>query len=215
MAPRACWIVVVLALGCLTEAPGVTPCPIGSDGCPCTSGGACDGLLECHPEAKECYDPACMEGTENCPCFEDMCFGSLVCEMGLCHALETGSTGGSGGPQTTDDDGPSDVSTVASADATGNPGSTGDASQGTTGVDDAECRACFIQTAPGMCTEEFPNCTEGGMCGAAWTCLTGGGSFAECCVDIGDGLENWNALAACVDAMGCLGTCDGVITSCE
>jgi hypothetical protein len=203
MAPRACWIVVVLALGCLTEAPGVTPCPIGSDGCPCTSGGACDGMLECHPEAKECYDPACMEGTENCPCFEDMCFGSLVCEMGLCHAPVSGTSGGSSEPATTEG------STAMSADATG------DASQGTTGAAEGECYACFIETAPMMCTEEFPNCTEGGMCGDAWSCVTAGGSFAECCVDIGDGMENWNALAACVDAMGCLAICDGVITSCH
>lgn len=205
------------ALGCLTDAPGVTPCPVGSSGCPCTDGGACDGMLECHPEAKECYDPSCTPGTENCPCHMDMCFGSLACEQGICHVPSSSDTSGvaddsasssSGGGQSLE------TTVASSADSTTEPASTGATSQGTTGVDEGPCHTCFVTTAINDCMDTFNTCTGGGMCNTTYSCVTEGTPFADCCIDIGDGLENWNALAACVDAMGCAESCDGVITSC-
>src|SRR5688572_15815987 len=58
------------------------PCPVGSSGCPCTMGGACDPGLAC--EAGACVE-GCQVGSEGCACTQGGgCDGGLMCDAGTC-----------------------------------------------------------------------------------------------------------------------------------
>jgi hypothetical protein len=58
------------------------PCPVGSEGCPCTGGGACDAGLVCN--AGLCA-PGCAVGSLGCPCTQGGgCDAGLSCAAGEC-----------------------------------------------------------------------------------------------------------------------------------
>jgi hypothetical protein len=104
----------VLALpACFSEAPPMGPCAVGSSGCACTSGGACDPGLECHAPSQLCFDPECERGSADCPCLDGGCVGSLVCIDDYCQSPPTGTMGGSA-----DDPSVADASADASASNT-------------------------------------------------------------------------------------------------
>lgn len=67
-------------------------CSIGSEGCPCTEGGACDPGLTC--DGGVCVD-LCEIGLEGCPCTQGgACNPGLVCDSGICEpAPGDGDTG--------------------------------------------------------------------------------------------------------------------------
>jgi hypothetical protein len=72
-----------------------TSCSIGSDGCPCTDGGACDHGLTC--QAGLCTD-ACQIGLEGCPCTQGgACDPGLMCEAGACVPASAGDGDGDSG----------------------------------------------------------------------------------------------------------------------
>jgi hypothetical protein len=72
-----------------------TSCSIGSDGCPCTDGGACDHGLTC--QAGLCTD-ACQIGLEGCPCTQGgACDPGLMCEAGACVPASSGDGDGDSG----------------------------------------------------------------------------------------------------------------------
>jgi hypothetical protein len=79
-----------ILLACSGEPTATSPvptpsaCPIGSEGCACTGGGACDGELVC--EAAVCVVPACPVGSEGCACTDGgACDDPLIClDSGVC-----------------------------------------------------------------------------------------------------------------------------------
>jgi len=82
-------------------------CAVGSQGCPCTGGGACDPGLTCVGDTCRLVD--CPVGSESCPCT-----GGGVCDPGLvCGANDLcgrgdgpGTSNGPGPSSATGDDGP-------------------------------------------------------------------------------------------------------------
>jgi len=209
---RASLLVVSLAVtGCFAEAPSAVgnDCPIGSKGCPCTGGGACDAPLECHAQSQACYDPDCDEGSLSCPCFQGMCFGDLMCTEGFCHDPIQASGSGTAGETTATDVGNASSTSVVS---------TGVATTGIadTGFDEDACLACFAANLGVECTQENETCSGGSGCTATRECIgTQLSAFAMCCEVVLDGVTNWNALATCLAGDVCLEPCAGTKTTCE
>ena len=210
---RACLFVLVFAgASCFAEAPDVEPneCAVGSKGCPCTAGGACDAPLECHAQSLNCYDPECDEGSPSCPCFEGMCFVDLICSDGLCQApMQTSGSGSAEGTTST--------SVASSTGITGTVDTglvdTGELDTGDR-FDEAACVACFAEHLGSACSEPQAACT-GAMCMNMRDCiLAQTRSFSMCCVGIDDGQPDWAEIAACIVTEVCADTCTGIETTC-
>src|SRR4030095_13815722 len=43
-------------------------CPVGNEGCPCTSGGKCNDPFLCNPNLNICISDTCPVGSEGCLC---------------------------------------------------------------------------------------------------------------------------------------------------
>src|SRR5688572_11718425 len=43
-------------------------CPVGAEGCPCTSGGKCNDPFLCNTNLNICISDTCPVGSEGCPC---------------------------------------------------------------------------------------------------------------------------------------------------
>lgn len=110
-------------------------CDIGTQGCVCTNGGACDPGLEC--VAGSCVNPDCAIGTLGCPCTEGgACDPGSVCNAGFCIDDDGGTSISATGMTSLDstassvslDTSASSESADASATATGpdNDSSSGD-----------------------------------------------------------------------------------------
>ena len=116
---RLVWCGLLAIAGCFADPPdlvsdgsttaGAPECPVGSAGCPCTAGGACDAPLECHAQSQHCYDPTCVLGDVQCPCADGLCFMGLQCTDGYCQPIGGGSSGtGSDDVASTDPTNPTD-----------------------------------------------------------------------------------------------------------
>ncbi len=107
-------------------------CPVGSPGCPCTKGGSCDQGFLCKQNycvsEKPCNDD--YTGTEGCQCtMNGGCDPGLVCLSQTC--VDAGGTSGdSGGNQTTATTSPTTTSPGTTSDE---PGTTDDGADSSTG----------------------------------------------------------------------------------
>lgn len=77
-------MLIALLLACNGSGPTtsvtepVVECAIGSEACACTSGGACDGDLQCLEDV--CVQPTCPVGANGCECTDGgTCDGALIC----------------------------------------------------------------------------------------------------------------------------------------
>lgn len=60
-------------------------CDIGSEGCPCTSGGMCNDPFFCNDNLNICVSDPCPVGTETCACTPmGVCDPGLMCSSDLC-----------------------------------------------------------------------------------------------------------------------------------
>ncbi|HET6582232.1 MAG TPA: hypothetical protein VFG69_02270 [Nannocystaceae bacterium] len=219
-------VVALVSVGCFSDTPDATGCPIGSKGCPCTSGGACDAALECHVQSQNCYDPECDEGSLDCPCFGGMCFADLVCIDGYCEAPNAGSSGapmseGSATSGSTSVDPTDGNDTGAASTAITTAADTGQTQSSDPATSDSIdppmnelCRQCFVEHAPMECSTQLGMCMGGMGCTTAYECLEGGSWFFECCEVVADGATLWNALASCIDENACGLECSTTLTTC-
>ncbi|MEX1369318.1 MAG: hypothetical protein AB1Z98_39690 [Nannocystaceae bacterium] len=64
---------------------GAGGCDIGSEGCPCTTGGKCNDPFFCNLNLNLCVADICPVGTEACACTpEGACDPGLTCASELC-----------------------------------------------------------------------------------------------------------------------------------
>lgn len=66
-------------------------CQVGFEGCPCTSGGACNDPFYCHTNLNICVSDTCPRGSDGCPCTEGgacdpglACFSDYCVDPGFC-----------------------------------------------------------------------------------------------------------------------------------
>ena len=60
-------------------------CNVGSEGCPCTSGGMCNPGFRCDNNQNICFLDACPDGTEGCSCTTGgACDPGLNCASNFC-----------------------------------------------------------------------------------------------------------------------------------
>ena len=68
-------------------------CPIGTEGCPCTSGGQCNDPFVCADNLDICVADNCPVGTEGCACTpKGACDPGLMCASD--HCVEEGCSPG-------------------------------------------------------------------------------------------------------------------------
>lgn len=76
-------------------------CDVGSEGCPCTSGGLCNAPFYCVPNQNICAADPCPVGTETCACTpEGVCDPGLLCASDIC--VDAGCSAGTEGCQCTE-----------------------------------------------------------------------------------------------------------------
>lgn len=67
------------------ESGGGGGCEIGTEGCPCTTGGKCNDPFFCNLNLNLCVADVCPVGTEACACTpEGACDPGLTCASDLC-----------------------------------------------------------------------------------------------------------------------------------
>lgn len=191
----------VLLAACFSEsnADTSTPCPKGSNGCACRNDDACDPGLECSMDA--CVVPGCTPGELACNCFENQCFGALVCERGACHEppMSTGSSGAESSP-TSGTTAASDMSmSLTDAMPTSSSSDTGLVACG----DELECQACKDCATLGPCADQLAMCELEPECAALVECLSACGDNDNVCAsDCGmahpDGIPQFEPVAMCV-----------------
>lgn len=60
-------------------------CEVGSEGCPCTTGGKCNDPFSCNNNLNICVADVCPVGTEACACTpEGACDPGLTCASAIC-----------------------------------------------------------------------------------------------------------------------------------
>jgi hypothetical protein len=230
---RPGWCCIVVLAACFAEAPdladgttGGRDCPIGSKGCPCTNGGACDAPLECHQQSQNCYDPDCDAGSKDCPCADGLCLGDLQCIDGYCVEASSGSTGGVSTTSTMTSDA-SDTTTgtytTTVADTTVSGSSTeatmtttvGSSSTVSTTVETGSpppCEECLLmQSYP--CATTYGACMNTPECAMGLDCIEQGNAAATCCAVIGNAASMWNAWVSCAEAQ-CTTECEGILLQC-
>jgi hypothetical protein len=200
---RRAAIASILAAACFSDPPpandgstsGGAECPIGSVGCPCTSGGACDPGLECNPPDGPCFDPDCTPGTENCRCQDGQCLGAeLMCSEGFCR-MPMGGTSTTTSSETTSTSTAETDATLGMTGGVSTLDSTVTASETTLAestTESVECTTCFAQAAPGCGAAMCLSCAD------ALDCYVSGG--AQCCELVTDN-NAWNDLAGCIDTV--------------
>lgn len=64
---------------------------VGFEGCPCTSGGACNDPFYCHTNLNICVSDTCPRGSDGCPCTDGgacdpglSCFSDYCVDPGVC-----------------------------------------------------------------------------------------------------------------------------------
>jgi len=229
---RLGWCCVVALAGCFAEAPdladgstGGKDCPIGSKGCPCTNGGACDSPLECHQQSQNCYDPDCDAGSKDCPCADGLCLGDLQCIDGYC-VEPSGSTGAVSTTDAMTSD-PTDTTTgtltTTVADGTASASSTdptmtttvGSSSTVSTTADTGvppPCEECVLmQTYP--CQTTYGACMNTQECAMGIDCIEQGNAATTCCKVIGSSGATWNAWVSCAEDL-CIAECEGILLQC-
>lgn len=160
-----------------TTAPTTQPgndtndCPIGAEGCPCTSGGSCDAGLVCLSQL--CVDPGTEDTTDSgSTTGSDASTGESTATTGGETTRTTGTTGTTG--TTNDTTGTTDDTTGTTGDTTGTRGDTTD----TTG--NPLCPDGVVST---LAIEEdgwiWAECNEFGIQGG-WYCYTDGQTESTC-----------------------------------
>ncbi len=84
---------LLIGLGCIIETESEVfdetdtsgSCEIGSEGCPCTSGGKCNDPFSCNENLNLCIADTCPVGTETCACTPmGACDEGLMCASEVC-----------------------------------------------------------------------------------------------------------------------------------
>lgn len=220
------WVLVTLALvgGCFADPPGIAgsettgapACPVGSSGCPCTGGGTCDGMLECHAPSGLCFDPDCDRGSENCPCADGLCLQGLVCTDGYCAAPMAGTTGTvDGGTQTGASTGTTGVLPMTmSGELDSDPtlltesAELGTISDTTTlgEPDPMACAGCVQLATEAACGPTVTTCKGDDNCNMHADCVLLNGTGEACCSQYGPN-SKWDPVATCFEAA-CSAVCD-------
>lgn len=217
------WLQLVLVAACFSEPPladaattGEVECPMGGVGCACNGNGTCDVGLECAALIDVCVPADCMAGTEDCVCVGPDCLIGLACEGGICVAPQGGSDGdpasSSSSPYPSSSSGDEASTTLAVNEATGSTSST---APDTTAGDDAttgpsncwfdgegcdECQTCIDDVvAGGGCVPQDRGCT--GDCELLRGCHATGPSTGQCCLNHGESVGEYHALACCALTM--------------
>lgn len=120
-----------------TDAPET--CEIGSEGCPCTSGGKCNDPFVCNTNLDVCLADTCPVGTETCSCTpKGACDPGLMCASEVC--VEMGCSPGAEACPCTEggacDPGLQCFSGLCVEPAGDEPGGTTEAADESSGVDD-------------------------------------------------------------------------------
>jgi hypothetical protein len=168
-------------------------CPIGSLGCPCIDGDACNDDLTCEASVHVCIDPACTPGTDHCLCADGACLAGLACEAGVCHPAGGTSATGDGGDDDASTAGTAGRTTGAATTAMGDGGTTGPADDSgpsmTTGVDPGcdgltcpECTEC-VSKGRGPCNAEASACMDDPPCAQLADCIGNCGPADPSCID--------------------------------
>jgi len=211
---------VLVLSGCFADAPeleegggttGSASCPVGSRGCPCTSGGACDAPLECHAQSQHCYDPECVLGAPQCPCADGVCFSDLLCIDDYCQpepAGETGTMESTPGEATST---PAESTSTGASATTIEPEESGSTANGesdptlpgesSTSAMPQTCLECFDEAVYGECVAEGKACFDDGTCLSILSCaLEGVMPLDMCCTDVMGDTVAWGPLVGCVQA---------------
>ena len=152
-------------------------CEVGTEGCPCTSGGNCNPGYYCAPNENICLLDTCPVGSEGCACTGmGACDPGLVCLSDFCVAQCTPGTeacpctpGGGCDPGLAclsdtcvdpDGDDDDDDDDVVDEGSSGDDESTGDESTGgsTDGGDTTAGNQCGMCSAPPACPLEGDPC---------------------------------------------------------
>jgi hypothetical protein len=200
-------------------------CAVGTEGCSCTVGGACDPGLECRSNL--CVN-ACTVGNDGCACFPDgSCASGLTCASNVCvggdgSTAGTSGEGGAGGGAGGEDGsgggtgGTSSLAGTGGADGTDGTGGTGGAGgtggsgppqlQSCTGSNDCEATEVCVYDVDGngSC---IPGSQQG--CGGDLNCIKNMGFVSvngiegDICQNGGDCLvDDGHIVGICVDAAG-------------